>query len=389
MSDRVPDAVTNPIRETKASASAVPFVDLAFVHHAVKSRILQDVAEVIEAGSFIDGAQVAEFEERYASFCRRRFCVGVSSGLDALRLALLAGDVEPGAEVIVPANTFVATVEAVRQAGAQPVFVDADERDYNVNPAAVAASVTPKTQWLVPVHLYGQMADMHSLVKIANDCKFNIIEDACQAHGAERDGLIAGGAGLASAFSFYPAKNLGALGDAGAVVTNDPDLAAAVRALRSHGQKAKYSHEREGYTARLDTIQAVALSHKLPLLEMWNHQRVLAATFYLESLDGVGDLVLPPVPMGSHPVWHLFVVTTSKRAELEEFLDGRGIATGRHYPDPLHLMPMYRDLGYARGAFPVAERLAKESLSLPIFPGISEAQLTAVVTSIRDFYRRG
>jgi dTDP-4-amino-4,6-dideoxygalactose transaminase len=378
-----------PSSVTKATSSCVPFVDLASVHQHVKRQILQDIAEVIEAGSFIDGAQVAQFERRYADFCGTRFCVGVSSGLDALRLAFLAGGVESGAEIILPANTFIATVEAIRQTGAQPVLVDADEQDYNVNPKAVEAAVTARTQWLVPVHLYGQMADMRSLVEIGKARKIGIIEDACQAHGAERDGLVAGASGLAGAFSFYPAKNLGALGDAGAVVTSDPGLAAAVRALRSHGQTAKYHHEREGYTARLDTIQAVALLSKLPLLETWNEQRARAAAFYIDSLADVGDLVLPPVPAQSHPVWHLFVITTKKRGQLEKFLHEKGIATGRHYPEPLHLMQIYRGLGYRRGAFPVAERLADEALSLPIFPGITEPQLTAVVTAIRDFYRRG
>jgi dTDP-3-amino-3,4,6-trideoxy-alpha-D-glucose transaminase len=390
MSDSAPaNAATIPIPRTKVTSSWVPFVDLALVHEHVKRQILQDIAEVIETGSFIDGAQVPQFEQRYADFCGTRFCVGVSSGLDALRLAFLAGGVEPGAEIIVPANTFIATVEAIRQAGAEPLFVDADERDYNVDPAAAAAAVTPRTQWLAPVHLYGQMADMRSLVGIANTCKIGIIEDACQAHGAKRDGLVAGACGLASAFSFYPAKNLGALGDAGAVVTSNSDVAAAVRALRSHGQTAKYRHEREGYTARLDTIQAVALLHKLPLLDRWNQQRSRAAAFYIDALAGVGDLVLPPVPADSHPAWHLFVITTKRRGPLEEFLHERGIATGRHYPEPLHLMPIYRGFGYRRGAFPVAERLAEEALSLPIFPSITEAQLTMVVTAIRDFYRRG
>jgi dTDP-4-amino-4,6-dideoxygalactose transaminase len=238
----------------------------------------------------------------------------------------------------------------------------------------------------MPVHLYGQMADMRALRTVAEKHALAVIEDACQAHGAERDGLRAGSAGGAAAFSFYPGKNLGAAGDAGAFVTNDDDASSRLRALREHGQTAKYVHALEGWSARLDTIQALVLSHKLPLLDKWNEQRRAAAAFYEDGLAGVGDLRLPPTASGSAPVWHLYVVRTTDPTALELCLRERGIGTGRHYPDPVHLTEAYAQLGYRRGDFPVAEALSRECLSLPIFPGIDEAQLAAVVDGVQSYF---
>jgi dTDP-4-amino-4,6-dideoxygalactose transaminase len=238
----------------------------------------------------------------------------------------------------------------------------------------------------MPVHLYGQMADMRALRRLADDRKIAVIEDACQAHGAERDGLRAGAASTAAAFSFYPGKNLGAAGDAGALVTSDADVAALVRALREHGQTAKYIHAYEGFTARLDALQAVVLSQKLPLLDSWNEQRRAAAEVYDQGLEGVGDLTLPPVARGSAPVWHLYVLRTAEPERLGSFLRERGIATGRHYPDPVHLSEAYAWLGHLAGDFPVAEALAREGLSLPMFPGITDAQLNAVIHGICAFF---
>jgi dTDP-4-amino-4,6-dideoxygalactose transaminase len=312
--------------------------------------------------------------------------VGLASGLDALRLALLASGLEPGDEVIVPAATFVATLESVTQAGGVPVVVDVAESDYCLDPAAAAAALGDRTRALMPVHLYGQLSDMAALQTVAADNGLLLVEDACQAHGAVREGIRAGTAGTAAAFSFYPGKNLGAAGDAGALVTGDPELAKTVRALREHGQTAKYVHALEGWTARLDTIQALVLGHKLPLLDGWNEERRAAARHYHEALRGVGDLRLPPVPRGSDPVWHLYVVRTADPEALATFLRGRGIATGRHYPEPVHLTEAYASLGYRPGQFPVAERLARECLSLPIFPGITEPQLEAVVAGVRSFF---
>lgn len=376
-------------RQGVSIVGSVPFLDLSCVHQGLKSVILAEISDLIDSGAFTNGPSVSAFEEAFASYCGTRYCVGLASGLDALRLALLAAGIEPGDDVVVPANTFAATFEAITQARGVPVVVDVSERDYNLDPDAVESVITGRTRFLVAVHLYGQMANMSALLRIAQRRGIQIIEDACQAHGARRDGLGAGTVGLAGAFSFYPGKNLGAMGDAGALVTGDGELAARVRALREHGQTAKYQHEFEGYTARLDSVQAAVLLQKLPFLSEWNEQRQRAARFYSEALEGVGDLRLPPVPDGSEPVWHLYVVRTADPLRLGDFLEGRGIETGRHYPEPPHLSAAFAGLGYRRGAFPVAETLAGECLSLPIFPGISEQQLASVCAAISDFFRRG
>jgi len=367
----------------------VPFVDLGRMNEPIRAEFFEAVAGLIDSGAFVNGPAVSSFEQAFASYCRTADAVGVASGLDALRLALLAGGIQPGDEVIVPAQTFVATLEAVTQAGGTPVPAEISSLDYNLDPTAAEAAVTSRTRFLLPVHLYGQMADMQSLRSLADKAGLAIVEDACQAHGAERDGLRAGAGGLAGAFSFYPAKNLGAMGDAGALTTDDESLAAAVRALREHGQRRKYHHDLEGYTARLDTIQAIVLELKLRLLDGWNEERRAAARFLADALAGVGDLVLPEVAPGSAPVWHLYVVRAADPEALAGFLRERGIATGRHYPEPVHLAPAYAHLGYAAGSFPVAEQVAREGLSLPMFPGISEAQLTAVAEAVGTFFSRG
>jgi dTDP-4-amino-4,6-dideoxygalactose transaminase len=363
----------------------VPFADLR-TDDELATRILDDIAGLVASTAFVNGPQVGAFEQAFATFCRVAHCVGVSSGLDALRLGLLAAGTGPGDEVVLPALTFVATVEAVVQARAVPVLVDISESDYGLDPAAAEAAVGPATRALLPVHLYGQLVDVAALEAVAGRHRLAVLEDACQAHGAERDGRRAGAAGLAAAFSFYPAKNLGAFGDAGALVTSSETLAEAVRGLREHGQRRKYEHRVEGYTARLDTIQALVLLRKLPLLDAWNEERRKAAAFYRDALDGVGDLRLPPVPAGSNPVWHLFVIQTSAPAALAACLRERGIQTGRHYPQPIHLTEAYASLGYHRGAFPVAEQLASRCLSLPIVPGITEEQLEHVVRSVREYF---
>ena len=370
-------------------AVCVPFLDLDPVHEALSEEILGDIRALMASGAFTNGTQVAEFEGEFARYCGTLFCVGVASGLDALRLALVAAGIQPGDEVVVPALTFAATFEAVSQAGGRPVVVDVGEGDYCMESEEIQASISPRTRFLMPVHLYGQMADIAALTEVAARHDLLIVEDACQAHGAVRDGRRAGTAGVAGAFSFYPAKNLGAMGDAGAVVTSDPELVERVRALREHGQLAKYGHELVGYTSRLDTIQALVLLRKLPFLDRWNNERRQAARFYSESLAGIGDLRLPPVAEGSDPVWHLYVVRTSRRAGLERFLSDRGIGSGRHYPQPPHLSAAYEGLGLRSGAFPLSEALAGEVLSLPIFPGISERQLETVAAAIVAFFQRG
>ena len=367
----------------------VPFADLGPSHADLKRQVIDDVSALIDEGAFTGGRQVAQFEREFAAYCGAGACVGVASGLDALRLALEAAGIEPGDEVIVPAMTFIATLEAVRQAGGRPVLVDVGPSDDALDVQAAAAAIGPRTRFLLPVHLYGQMADMHALLRLARASGVFAVEDACQAHGAVRDGVRAGSAGLAGAFSFYPAKNLGAFGDAGGVVTSEPELAARIRSLREHGQREKYRHEVQGYTARLDTIQAIALLHKLPRLDAWNDQRRAVAEAYLTYLEGVGDLRLPSVPAGSEPAWHLFVVRTADPDGLADHLTRRGIQSGRHYPEPAHRAPAFRWLGYEAGAFPVAEALARENLSLPIFPGIAQEQIELVVEAIEEYFRGG
>ena len=369
--------------------TVVPFVDLGPATRAVSADLLVDLEGLIVAGLFVNGPYVERFESAFAAATGSLYCVGVASGLDALRLALIALDLEPGDEVIVPAMTFIATFEAVVQAGARCVVVDVSGSDLCLDPAGVAASITDRTRCVLPVHLYGQMADIRALAALTASKGIALLEDACQAHGATRDGIRAGTAGTAAAYSFYPSKNLGAMGDAGALVTEDETLAAQVRALRQHGEATRYRSDYVGYTARLDAMQALVLTHKLPHLDGWNRQRGEAAAVYSRELLGVGDLVLPTAVAGADHVWHLYTVRTAKPEALAEFLDARGVATGRHYPEPPHLSAAFRDLHAPDGTFPVAEAVARETLSLPIFPGITEAQLTAVVEATRGFFAGG
>jgi dTDP-4-amino-4,6-dideoxygalactose transaminase len=376
-------------RQFVGTSAGVPFLDLAPAHDGLKAALLAAISDLIDTGAFTNGPHVAAFEREWAAYCGTAECVGVASGLDALRLALLGLRLEPGDEVVVPALTFIATVEAVTQAGGRPVVVDVSEADACLDVAEAGAALTPRTRVLLPVHLYGQMADVVALRRLAASRKLALVEDACQAHGAEREGLGAGASGIAGAFSFYPGKNLGAMGDAGALVTNEAGLAARVRALREHGQTKKYEHGVEGYTARLDTIQALVLLHKLRRLDEWNEQRRQAAAFYTDELADLGDLRLAPVAAGSGHVWHVFVVRTEAPDALAAFLAARGIGTGRHYPHPVHLTRAYARLGLRRGAFPVAEALAAEALSLPLFPGITEEQLSAVVGALRRYFDGG
>jgi len=369
-----------------STSQAVPFVDLGPSSARLNQRILGEFAELLESSRFHYGPQLTEFEKAFAEYCTVQHCVGMSSGLDALRLALLATGLEPGDEVLAPANTFIATFAAIRQAGGVPVPVDVSETDYNIDPELVGEAVTGRTRFLVPVHLYGQLADMRALVEITPARRLTVVEDACQAHGAERDGFRAGAAGSASAFSFYPSKNLGAAGDAGAAVTDDGDVDGLLRALRHHGETVRHHSAREGYTARMDTIQAIVLLHKLRLLDEWNDERRAAAAYYTDALEGVGDLVLPSVADNSAPVWHLYVVRTARPTELADHLASRGIGTGRHYPEPPHVSNAFAWLGYERGAFPVTEAIAAEVLSLPLFPGIREAQLETVCAAVADYF---
>jgi dTDP-3-amino-3,4,6-trideoxy-alpha-D-glucose transaminase len=370
----------------KAPSRTVPFLDLGRTHAGLKDALLEDFAALIDSGRFINGPAVAEFEAAFATYCGTKYAVGVASGLDALRLGLQAGGVQPGDEVIVPALTFVATLEAVTQAGARPVVVDVLEADATIDPLAVEAAIGERTSAVMPVHLYGHLADMRRLEDVTRPRSVRLVEDACQAHGATADTGRPGERGQFAAFSFYPGKNLGAFGDAGAIVTDDEALADRVASLREHGQRAKYVHEIEGWTARLDSIQALVLLRKLALLDAWNESRRAVAARYLEELEGVGDLTLPVVAPGAGPVWHLFVVQTESPENMARFLDDHGVQSGRHYPDAVHLTPAYRWLGYSAGDFPVAERRAAKSLSLPIFPAMEDEEIDIVVAAIRAYF---
>ena len=367
----------------------VPFVDLKGSGRRLGPAFSRELETLMEEGAFVNGRYVAAFEGDFASACGRAHCVGVASGLDALRLGLIAQGIEPGDEVIVPAMTFIATWEAVVQAGGTPLVVDVRDDDVNLDMDAATAAAGPRTRFAIPVHLYGQIVDLTGLNELATRHDLVILEDACQAHGAARDGRVAGGCGDAAAFSFYPSKNLGAMGDAGAFVTDDEGVAAKVRSLREHGQVRRYHSDRVGYTSRLDAIQALVLSHKLPLLEDENRARSDAASWYSEALTDVGDLQLPVVSEGSAPVWHLYPVRTGDPVALADFLARRGISTGHHYPQPPHLSEAFASLGYVRGSFPVAEAVARQTVSLPIYPGIDEMRQEAVVRAVRAFFIDG
>jgi dTDP-4-amino-4,6-dideoxygalactose transaminase len=360
----------------------VPFLWLPPVYEELRPELDAAFARVMRSGWFILGDEVRAWEEEFARYCGAAHCVGVASGLDAMVLTLRAWDVGPGDEVIVPSNTYIATWLAPSQVGARPVPVEPVEATYNIDPARIEAAITPRTRAIIPVHLYGQAADMAPIREIAARRGIRVLEDAAQAAGARYRGKRVGALGDAGAFSFYPGKNLGAMGDAGAFVTNDDRLAARLRALREHGQARKHVHEVPGWTARLDTFQALVLSLKLPHLEEWNAERRAAAAFYLEALSGVGDLRLPPVAHGSEPVWHVFAVRTEDAEGLVASLAARGVQTGRHYPVPPHLSPAYAHLGYRAGSFPVTESLARELVSLPLFPGITEEQLVTVTAAV-------
>lgn len=379
------------VPETASSDASVdvPFIDLRSSFEQIQEGVLSDLSASMSTGAFTNGPAVAEFERAFADYVGVTECVGLASGLDALRLGLEAMEIGSGDEVLVPAATFIATWEAVSQTGAVPVPVDVTPADYCVDPLAAEAAIGERTRAIIPVHLYGQLADPHGLSRLRDEYGLQVLEDACQAHGASRGGAVAGTVGRAAAFSFYPSKNLGAMGDAGALVTSDPAVATKVRGLREHGQEEKYTHRSIGWTARLDTIQAAALLRKLPLLDGWNAERRAVARWYGAAFAGLGDLTLPPVADESDPVWYVYVVTTPDPLALAAHLQARGISTGRHYPEPIHLSDAYASLGHREGAFPVAERLARQCLSLPMFPGISERQLEAVAAGVRSWFDRG
>jgi dTDP-4-amino-4,6-dideoxygalactose transaminase len=362
----------------------VPFVDLNAQYQTLRPAVDQAMQAVITSSQFIQGNAVRQFEEEFAAYLGVSYAIGVDSGTSALELALCALEIGPGDEVITAANTFIATVLAIWAVGARPILVDVDPATYNISPSGILEAITPHTKAIIPVHLYGQPADLDPILQIADQHHLVVLEDACQAHGARYKDQRVGAFGVAAAFSFYPAKNLGCYGDGGLVVTHSATLAERLRLLREYGQREKYVHVVKGYNHRLDTLQAAVLRIKLPHLDEWNAARRSHARRYHELLAASG-LGLPIEVDYAEHVYHLYVVRTAQRAALQAFLKERGIGTGIHYPIPIHLQEACRDLGYQRGDFPITERLADEILSLPMYAELTDDQISYVAQSINEF----
>ncbi|WP_397392254.1 DegT/DnrJ/EryC1/StrS family aminotransferase [Polynucleobacter sp.] len=358
----------------------IPFLDLKAPHQELRVDLEQAFHEVLDSGWFTQGTQLEAFEKEYANYCGAQYCIGVGNGLEALHLILRAYDIGEGDEVIVPSNTYIATWLAATHAGATPVPVEPDERTYNIDPALIEAAITTKTKAIMAVHLYGQPADMDAINAIANKYNIKVIEDAAQAQGALYRGRRTGGLGDAAGHSFYPGKNLGALGDGGAVTTNDIKLAEKLRMLRNYGSRIKYLNEIQGFNSRLDDLQAAFLRVKLRKLDEWNSRRKVIAKLYLDGLKDLG-MTLPFVPEWADPVWHLFVIRAADREGLQQYLAQNEVSTLIHYPIPPHLQSAYKDFYCEEGAFPISEKMHKQVLSLPIGPhlDIKDAKLVVSV----------
>jgi len=363
----------------------IRFLDLQAPYKELQPQLDAAYRRVMESGYYILGEEVEAFEEEFAAYCGAKHCIGVGNGLEALHLILRGYGIGVGDEVIVPANTYIATWLAVSYTGATPVPVEPDPRTYNLDPSLTAQAITPQTKAIIPVHLYGQPADMDPILAIARRYTLKVIEDAAQAHGACYKGQRVGNLGDAAGFSFYPAKNLGALGDAGAVVTNDDALADQVRVLRNYGSRVKYYNEVQGFNSRLDPLQAAFLRVKLRHLEAWNERRRVVARHYLEGLVHIPELILPFVPEWARPVWHVLVVRHPRRDALQRYLHQVGIDTLIHYPIPPHLSEAYRHSGWKSGAFPLTEHIAATVLSLPIGPHLGLDELARVIKAITQF----
>ena len=362
----------------------IPFVDLRKQYAPLKQEILSGIERVLDGMQLFLGENVQQLEKDFAHFSGAAYGIGVSDGTTALQILLRALDVGQGDEVITVSHTFIATTEAILLVGARPVFVDIDPGTYLMDVSKVEACITPRTKAILPVHLYGQTVDMDPLMEIARKHNLRVIEDACQAHGAEYKGRKAGSIGDGGGFSFYFSKNLGAYGEGGFVTTNDPEIAGKVRMLRDHGSNVRYHHDILGFNARLDEIQAVVLRAKLPHLAEWNEKRRAHARLYNELLKGT-SVVVPGELSGSTPVYHLYVIRTPKRNEMQSFLKDKGVFTGIHYPIPVHLQKAMEFLGYKQGDLPVTEQVVAEILSLPMFAEISDDEINFIVDTIRTF----
>ena len=361
----------------------VPFLDMRFPYVELKTELDQVYQRVMESGRYILGDEVEKFEHEYAAYCGVNHCIGVGNGLEALHLVLRAWGIGEGDEVIVPSNTFIATWLAVTYAGARPVPVEPDINTYNINSDMIESAITPRTKAIIPVHLYGQPANMLAINEVAHRFGLKVLEDAAQAHGAKCYGKVVGGLGDAAGFSFYPGKNLGSMGDGGAITTNDADVAAKLRELRSYGSHIKYHHNTCGFNSRLDELQAAFLRVKLQYLNDWNARRRERANSYLSELKNM-NLILPFVPDWAEAVWHLFVVRVKERKKFQDYLSENGIGTLIHYPIPPHLSGAYKNNGWNIGQFPIAENLAQEIISLPMGPHLTNEEINFVAHIVRD-----
>lgn len=363
----------------------VAFLNLKFQYLELKQALDQAYQHFMESGWYILGEEVEAFEQEFAAYVGGKHCIGVGNGLEALQLILMGYGIGPGDEVIVPANTYIASWLAVSNTGAVPIPIEPNPTTYNIDSQHIERAVTPHTKAIMPVHLYGQPVEMDKIWEIADKDELKIVEDAAQAHGSRFRDRMAGNLGTAAGFSFYPTKNLGAFGDAGAVVTNDDTLADKVRILRNYGSRKKYYNEVRGYNSRLDPIQAAFLRVKLKYLDTWNQHRSLIANRYSNNLRDIPDLGLPQVPTGIVPVWHLFVITYADRDQLQKYLNQQGIGALIHYPVPPHLSDAYQELGYSAGDFPITEKLADTVLSIPIGPHLSMEDADYVIEKIQEF----
>jgi dTDP-4-amino-4,6-dideoxygalactose transaminase len=379
---------TGAIPHLPQTADGIPFIDLIAQHRALEDELVDVFRHALRSAAFVGGAELSSFEQEFARFCGTSDAAGVSSGTDAIRFAILAAGLRPGDEVITVSNTFIATTEAITQAGGCIRFVDIEPRTMNIDPDAIDAAVGPRTVGIIPVHLYGQPANMDTILAIAEKRGLWVIEDACQAHGARYKDRSVGSLGTMGAFSFYPGKNLGACGEGGAVSGSDDAQMALVRQYREHGQVRKYYHDSEGYNGRLDAIQAGILRVKLRRLAKWTDRRRRAAELYRDALRDVSELQLPFEHPDSYHVYHLFVVRTDRRDGLQAHLNRQQIATGLHYPLPLHLQSAYRSMGLSRGALPATERSCETLLSLPMFAELTESQIARIADAVREFFGR-
>ncbi|MBI4064197.1 MAG: DegT/DnrJ/EryC1/StrS family aminotransferase [Elusimicrobia bacterium] len=378
---RVPGA---PARQS--CTPAVPFIDLARSQKPIEKTLEAAARNVLRAGRFVRGPVYQTFTQRFARYCQTNHCVGLANGTDALYLALRALEIGPGDEIITSPFTFFATAETIAAAGAKPVFADINPATWTIDPAAIRQRLSVKTKAILPVHIFGNPADMDAVLDIARRRELFVIEDACQAHGALYKGKKTGSLGDAGCFSFYPTKNLGACGDAGGLVTNNKEIADRVWRLADHGSREKYSHLEVGINSRLDDLQAAILNVKLDHLDQWNNQRREAAAAYRQLLKNISGIVLPQETPGGRAVYHVFSITTKRRDALRQHLGQRQIAAQVYYPTPLHLLPALKNLGHKPGSFPVSEKLAEEILALPLFPGITNKEIERVCGAIGEFF---